>query len=120
MPIADRYIHNLVLRRASPGTPDRTGHTEPEFLSENYVPFKGNMQERTGVEVKGPELGGTIVANAVCFAAPALHVAEQDRLAWGDVVYDVLYAKALIFGSVNDHLEIGCRSIRSGLTEGGS
>jgi hypothetical protein len=120
MPIADRYIHNLVLRRASPGTPDRTGHTEPEFLPENYIPFKGNMQDRTGAEILGPELGGTIIANAICFANPALHVAEKDCIAQGDVLYDVKFVKALIFGSVNDHLEIGCRSIRSGLTEGGS
>ena len=81
MPISDRYVHPLTLQRASAGTPDRSGHVEPEFLASNYVAFMGNMQERTGIEVKGPELGGTIVANAICFADPSLAPAEKDRIA---------------------------------------
>lgn len=120
MSIADRYVHDLVLQRATLGSPDRGGHREPEFLPENYVPFKGNMQERAGFEVQGPDLGGTVVANALCFAPLTLQVNERDRITRGDVVYDVLYAKPLQFGSVNDHAEIACRSIRSGEREGGS
>jgi hypothetical protein len=120
MPIADRYVHDLVLQRGTPTAPDRTGHTALVYLPENYVPFKGNMQERTGVEVLGPALGGTIVADAICFADLALHVAEKDRIAKDTVMYDVVYAKALAFGSANDHAEILCRSVRSGQSEPGS
>lgn len=120
MPISDRYVHDLVLQRATEGEPDRTGHRAPVFLPENYVPFRGNMQERTGIEVQGPDLGGTIVANAVCFAPLTLEPSERDRIAHGDLLYDVLFVKRLAFGSRNDHLEIGNRSIRSGQPGAGS
>ena len=120
MPIVDRYVHALVLQRGTYTTPDRTGHAALEYLPENYVPFMGNMQERTGVEVLGPALGGTIVADAICFAALGLQAAEKDRITKAARMYDVVFAKDLDFGSENDHAEILCRSVRSGQSEPGS
>jgi hypothetical protein len=120
MPIADRYVHALILQRGTYSAPDRTGHAALEYLPENFVPFMGNMQERTGVEVLGPALGGTIVADAICFASLSLHAAEKDRITKEDVLYEVVYAKAFGFGSASDHAEILCRSVRSGQSESGS
>lgn len=120
MPIADRYIHSLVLRRGTPSAPDRTGHQEPEHAPENYQPFMGNWQDRSGIEVKGPELGGTIVADVVVFAARGLAPSEHDQIARGDRLADVVWVKDLHFGSINDHLEILCQEIRPGQPGGGS
>lgn len=120
MPIADRYIHDLVLRRATDSAPDRTHHVEPEFLPENYVPFRGNWQDRTGIEVNGPELGGTIIANVLVFAPRSLQPTERDQITREDRLADILFVKDLQFGSINDHLEIHAREISSGEAGPGS
>lgn len=114
MPIERFYIHDLVLQRATLGAPDRSGHREPEFLAQNYVTFKGNVQDRRGREVNGPDLGGTVIVDTLIFA-PIIVATEGDRIVYGSRVYDVKWVKDP--AGVGHHLEIGAQAILS-LVEG--
>lgn len=113
-------VHPCTLEAGSVGAPDRTGHVPTEYLPENHTNFRGLVQDRTGNEINGPELGGTVIASAVVFAPATLTVHERDRIRHGDDRYEVLFVKRLVVGSANDHLEITCRGIRSGVDVSGS
>ena len=111
MPIERFFIHDLVLRRATPGDPDRTGHVEPAFLPENEVSFRGNVQDRRGREVVNETLGGQVVVDTVIFA-PVMAMVEGDQIAYGDDAYDIRWVKDPA-GAAHD-LEVGATLIRSG------
>lgn len=105
------------------GTPpavvtDAWGHpalvTETETTPLTYgalATVRGLVQERTGQEIQGPELQGTVVSNAVIFLPFGTDVTPQDRIRnlENAAEYDVLYVRDT--AGRGHHLEVDARRI---------
>ena len=113
MSIESRFLHTLTVQHGVSGTEDAWGHAAVTFPDYAWVTVRGLVQERTGREINGPKLGGTVIADAVIFLPIGTEVAESDRIVHGAKTYEVLYVKDA--AGVGHHLEVNARSIRSGL-----
>lgn len=124
------FTHSLVVRRLVPaatvaGTPpgslvDEWGHPAASSGGEPAVrgyadlaTVRGLVQERTGTEIQGDGLAGTVVSNAVIFFPWGTDVTTQDLVAHGDAVYDVLYVRDP--GGRGHHVEADARRRAPGL-----
>lgn len=103
-PIVDAWGHPGTY---STGTADQGDVRAYSELSR----VKGLVQERTGQEVQGPELQGTVVSNAVIFLPIGTDVTTRDRVRNLDdnVEYDILYVKDA--AGRRHHLELDGRRI---------
>ena len=114
MGIETRFRHTLTIEHRIIGASDAWGHAEVTFSDETGVP--GLVQERTGREINGPKLGGTVIADALIFLAGDTDVAEEDRILHGERAYEVLYVKDA--AGLGHHLEVDARSVRAGVEVG--
>lgn len=104
------FRHNVLILTPHGGTEDSWGHAPVEPWVEGET-VRGLIQERQGREVMGPDLGGTVVVNAVAYLPIDAPVTTRDRLRRKDTgaEYDVLYVRdAAGWGS---HLEVDCRRV---------
>ena len=102
--------HSLTILDPSVGTEDSHGHVEAHPYTDGAT-IKGLVQERTGKEVDGPDLGGTVVVNAVVFVPPGTVVTARNRIRRNDTaaIYEVLYVKDA--AGWGHHIELDCRRI---------
>ena len=64
MSIESRFLHTLTVQHGVSGTEDAWGHAAVTFPDYAWVTVRGLVQERTGREINGPSLGGTVIADA--------------------------------------------------------
>lgn len=100
----DPWGHPGVVTAATPVTVEVRTYVD-------YATVRGLVQERTGQEVQGPQLQGTVVANAVIFLPFGTDVTTQDRVrnVADGFEYDVLYVKNAAGRS--HHLECDARRV---------
>jgi head-tail adaptor len=112
MAIESRFRHDLVIERlgASTGTTPR-GHAI-RALADHHA-TRGLVEETTGREIEGPELGETVVTNVRIFAAATEDVTEADVVRRVDVDpprrYEVLFVRDP--GGRGRHLELDARRV---------
>jgi hypothetical protein len=109
--IAAQFRHDLVILVPNDGTMDAWGHVDPAPYAEGET-VRGLVQERQGREVMGPDLGGTVIVNAVVYLATGTAVTERNRLRRADTgaEYDVLYVRDA--AGRGHHLELDCRRVQ--------
>lgn len=102
--------HSIQVWTPATGAEDAWGHVDPAPWVEG-ASVRGLVQERAGKEVAGPDLGGTVIVNAVVYLPIGTAVTPRDRLERTDTgaMYDVLYVRDA--AGQGHHLEIDCRRI---------
>ena len=101
--------HSLTILDPATGTEDSHGHVEVYPYADGAT-VHGLVQERTGREVEGPDLGGAVVVNAVVFLPWGTTINERNRLRRDNgAIYQVLYVKDA--AGQSHHLEVDCRRI---------
>lgn len=131
MSLAGLFRHTLTIRRLEvpseiAGTPpsealDDWGHPGVIFAGtpatveplgyRDLATVKGLVQERTGEEIQGPQLQGTVVSGARIYLPIGTDIGTQDRVRNDDdgLEYDVLYVKDA--AGRGNHLECSARRI---------
>lgn len=111
MSIGALFRHSIVILEPATGTPDPWGHVDSAPYTDGAT-VRGLVQERQGKEVEGPQLGGTVVVDAVVFLPAGTAVTERNRLRRVDTAaeYDVLYVRDA--AGMGHHLECDCRRIQ--------
>lgn len=103
----------LTIRRfTASGTPSARGRLPLAWA--DHATAQGFVLERQGVEVNGPELGGTVISDALIGFPASVDVTEKDRVVDGSATYELLFVRRIRdFDGVDDHLEIDARRVRS-------
>jgi head-tail adaptor len=103
----------LTIRRfTAAGSASPRGHRAQAWTDVTTVP--GFVIERSGKEINGPDLGGTVVSDALIGVRADVDVTEQDRITDGSAVYELLAVRRIRdLDGREDHLELDARRVRA-------
>jgi hypothetical protein len=104
--------HEIVVEIPATGSASAWGHAPTGFTDGATV--RGLIQERTGQEYVGPELGGTVVSDGIVFLPMSSGVTERNQLRRKDTGarYRVLLVRDA--AGQGHHLEAVVQALRAG------
>lgn len=111
--IQDFLVTELTVRRSSAsGSPTPRGHQPVAWADAGIV--TGFVIERTGQEINGPDLGGTVISDALIGLPADAGVTEKDRIRDGSAEYELLFVRRIRdLDGAEDHIEADARRIRA-------
>ena len=109
MAIAARLRQTLVIERATAGALDAWNHAPLTWA--DLATVKGRVEDRAGREIAGPQLGETVITDALVFLPIGTDVTARDRIRTVSGRRYELLGDALDAGARGRHLQADARRI---------